>query len=343
MCLTLATGYKIEDMNMQKLWFVLSKDGFVCADNLKIISKIAEDNFIDNDSISVFDNAKFDIDEMTDLAQTVSFFGDRLIIIKDFDIADLSDEYVEKLCGIISDSEGTHFAIALTYDEEKTITSKKYAPLLDIAKQQGMLHIVKEINDKYLAELAQEKAKRLGASLDKETANYIVQNVGKNISLIMCEVEKYAAAANYEKITKEIVDAIGVKTLEARIFDVIDLICAKKPVKALETLNTLYAQGTDEIAVLGALATSFIDIHRCKLAKKNGMSYQTVHSDFEKRSNVYRYQKAMNNAGKFSEKGLEDIIRLMLKTDLSLKSTAIEKRHLIDILVTQIIVKGMAG
>ena len=343
MCLTLATGYKIEDINMQKLWLVLSKDGFVCADNLKIISKIAEDNFIDNDSISVFDNAKFDIDEMTDLAQTVSFFGDRLIIIKDFDIADLSDEYVEKLCGIISDSEGTHFAIALTYDEEKTITSKKYAPLLEIAKQQGMLHIVKEINDKYLAELAQEKAKKLGASLDKDTANYIVQNVGRNISLIMCEVEKYAAAANYEKITKEIVDAVGVKTLEARIFDVIDLICAKKPVKALETLNTLYAQGTDEIAVLGALATSFIDIHRCKLAKKNGISYQTVHSDFEKRSNVYRYQKAMNNANKFSEKALEDIIELMLKTDISLKSSSIDKRQLIDVLITQIMVKGMAA
>ena len=83
------------NMNMQKLWLVLSKDGFVCADNLKIISKIAEDNFIDNDSISVFDNAKFDMDEMADLAQTVSFFGDRLIIIKDFDIADLSDEYVD--------------------------------------------------------------------------------------------------------------------------------------------------------------------------------------------------------------------------------------------------------
>jgi len=182
----------------------------------------------------------------------------------------------------------------------------------------------------------------LGASLDTETANYIVQNVGKNIALIMNEVEKYSAACNYEKITKDIVDAIGVKTLEARIFDVIDLICNKKPVKALETLNILYSQGTDEIAVVGALATAFIDIHRCKLAKKNGISYQTVHEDFEKRSNVYRYQKAMNNANKYSEKALEEIIELMLKTDISLKSSAIDKRHLVDILVTQIMMKGMA-
>ena len=81
----------------------------------------------------------------------------------------------------------------------------------------------------------------------------------------------------------------------------------------------------------------------CKLAKKKGISYQTVHEDFEKRSNAYRYQKAMNNANKFSEKALDDIIELLLKTDISLKSSSIDKRHLIDILVTQIIAKGMAA
>ena len=338
----MAGSYKIENMNMQKLWLVLSKDSFVCADNLKVILKICEDNGVDSDSITYFQTAKFDMDELSDLAQTVSFFGDRLIVLKDFDISELSDQYVEQLCHIIEDSDGTHFALVLTYDDEKTVNSKKFTPLTDIAKKQGLYSLVKEIDDKYMVEVAQEKAKSLGASLDKETANYIVQNVGKNISLVMCEVEKYAALCNYGKITKDDVDAVGVKTLEARIFDVIDLICSKKPVKALETLNILYSQGTDEIAVVGALATAFIDIHRCKLAKKKGLSYQTVHEDFEKRSNAYRYQKAMNNANKFSEKGLEEIIQLMLKTDVALKSSSVDKRHLIDILVTQIIVKGMA-
>ncbi len=338
----MAIGYKIDDTTLKKIWLVLSKDNFACQDNLKIILKIAEQNGIDSESISYFTTPKFDIEEMTDLAQTVSFFGDRLIVIKDFDIADLSDTYTEQLCNVINDSEGTHFAIVLTYEDEKTVSSKKYSQLTDLAKKQGLYHFVKEIDEKFLVDMAVEKAKSLDTSLDKQTASYIVQNVGRNIGLITNEVEKYCAACNYTKITKEDVDAIGVKTLEARIFDVIDLICAKKPVKALETLNILYSQGTDEIAALGALSTAFIDIHRCKLAKKKGISYQTVHSDFEKRSNAYRYQKAMNNANRFSEKALEDIISLMLKTDISLKSSSVEKRHLIDILVTQIIVKGMA-
>lgn len=50
----------------------------------------------------------------------------------------------------------------------------------------------------------------------------------------------------------------------------------------------------------------------------------------------------MNNANRFSETALEEIIELMLKTDIALKSSSIDKRHLVDILVTQIIAKGMA-
>ena len=343
MCLILAIGYKFEDKSMQKIWLVLSKDSFVCVDNLKLIYKIADEYGINNDSITVFDDAKFDIDEVNDLSQTVSFFGERLIVIKNFDISEISEDNIQKLCNIISQSESTHFAIVLTYDDEKVINGKKYQPIMDIAREQGILHIVKEINNIYLAQTAQETAKKLGASLDKETAEFIVQNAGQDLSLIICETEKYAAACGYQKITKEIVNAVGVKTLEAKIFDIIDLICNKKPVKALTMLNILYDQGTDEIAVLAAMATAFIDMHRCKLAKKSGKTYRDVHNDFEKRSNVFRYKKAMSNAGKFSEKGLEEILTAMLKTDISLKSTPIEKRYLIDILVTDIIAKGMAG
>ena len=188
MCSTLAISYKIENTDLQKLWLVLSKDDFAGHDNLKVILKIAEQYGVDQDSISYFTNAKFDLQEMSDLAQTVSFFGDRLIVIKDFDISELNDSYVEELCRIIDDSDGTHFAIVLTYEDEKTVSSKKYAPLIEIAKKQGIFHQIKEIDEKYLIDLSIEKAKSLDTSLDKATASYIVQNVGKNIGLILNEI-----------------------------------------------------------------------------------------------------------------------------------------------------------
>jgi len=121
----------------------------------------------------------------------------------------------------------------------------------------------------------------------------------------------------------------------------IDLICRKKPVKAIEKLNNLFDQRTDEIAILGALTSGFVDMHRCKAAQAQRMSYTQVHKDFESKANSYRYQKAMNNASNFSLQALEEILQLLLKADISAKSSARDKKQLLYVLTTQIIAKGV--
>ena len=97
-----------------------------------------------------------------------------------------------------------------------------------------MLHFVQEINEKYLEEMIVSHAKKQGAELPKDVARKIVENIGKDVGLLVNEMDKYCAAADYGQITLEIVDRMGVKTVEASVFDMIDLICRKKPVKAIE-------------------------------------------------------------------------------------------------------------
>ena len=52
------------------------------------------------------------------------------------------------------------------------------------------------------------------------------------------------------------------------------------------------------------------------------------------------YKKAMNNASNFSLSSLEDILSLLMKTDISMKSSARDKKQMLYVLVTQIIAKG---
>lgn len=341
MCITLATSYKLSEQDFKKFWLILSKDAFVCSDNLSIILKISEKNSIEEDSISTFSGAKIDFDAIEDLSRTVSFFGERLIVIKDFDITAIADADVDRLCDVIENAENTHFALTLTYDDDKKISAKKYSRITELAKKEGIYHLVKDIDEKYLCDMIISKAKELDTILSKEVAKIIVQNVGKNVGLLIHETEKYAAACNYTTIEIELVNTIGTKTLEASVFDIIDLICAKKPVKAIETLNKLFYMEADEVAIVGALSSSFVDMHRCKLAQAKDLGYTVVHGDFEKSSNPYRYQKAMSNSGKFSLNGLEGILKLLLDTDIALKSSNTNKKQSLSVLVTQIIAKGI--
>ncbi|MEG2082200.1 MAG: hypothetical protein RR011_03120, partial [Oscillospiraceae bacterium] len=269
-------------------------------------------------------------------AQTVSFFGERLIIIKDFDIADLNDTDIESLCNIIENSEETHFAVLLQCEDMKKLSAAKYNKIIELAQKTGIYHLVKDIDEKFLIDTIVSQAKKLDTEIEKDVAKRIVQNVGRDVGLLINETAKYAAACNYSTIDDDIVQKVGIKTVEASVFDIIDLICNKKPLKAIESLNKLSYLGTDEIAILGALSNSFVDIHRCKLAQSKGLGYSAVHKDFEKNSNPYRYQKAMANSGKFSLESLNEILKLLLDTDI-----AMDKKQALGILTTQIIAKGM--
>lgn len=337
----MAVGYKITDKELKRLWLVLSKDSFVCGENLSIIEQICKKNGIDEDSVSYFTAGKTDWDEVFDLVLTPSFFGERLIAIKDGDITALNEDDFAKLEQLIEECDGNRLAIVLTYEDDKKLKAKKYERLFEKVNSYGMLHFVQEINEKYLEEMIVSHAKKQGSELSKDVARKIVENIGKDVGLLVNEVDKYCAAADYGPITLEIVDRLGVKTVEASVFDMIDLICRKKPVKAIEKLNNLFEMRTDEIAILGAITSGFVDMHRCKMGQAQRKDYNQVQKDFEKNANSYRYKKAMNNAANFSLAALEEILQLLMKTDISMKSSARDKKQLLYVLITQIIGKGV--
>lgn len=337
----MAVGYKITDKEFRRLWFVLSKDSFVCSENLTVIEQICRKNGIDDDSISYFSVGKIDWDEIYDLVFTPSFFGERLIVIKDGDITSINDDDFAKLEKLIEECDGNRLAVVLTYEDDKKLKAKKYDRLFEKVKKYGLLHYVQEINERYLEEMIVSHAKKQGTELPKEVSRKIVENIGKDVGLLINEVDKYCAASDYSQITMDIVDRLGVKTVEASVFDMIDLICRKKPVKAIEKLNNLFDLRTDEIAILGAMTSSFVDMHRCKMAQTQRKDYMTVQKDFEKNANSYRYKKAMNNAQNFSLSALEEILQLLMKFDIAMKSTAQDKKQMLYVLTTQIIAKGV--
>lgn len=337
----MAVGYKITDKEFKRLWFVLSKDSFVCSENLTIIEQICRKNGIDDDSMSYFPVNKLDWDEVFDLVLTPSFFGERLIVIRDGDITSLNEDDFNKLNQLIEECDGNRLAIVLTYDDEKKLKAKKYEKLFEKVQKYGLLHYVQEINERYLEEMIVSHAKKQGTDLPKDVAKKIVENIGKDVGLLVNEVDKYCATSDYTRITMDIVDRMGVKTVEASVFDMIDLICRKKPVKAIEKLNNLFELRTDEIAILGAMTSGFVDMHRCKLAQAQRKDYNRVHKDFESKANSYRYKKAMSNAGNFTPAALEEILQLLMKADISMKSSSRDKKQLLYVLVTQIIGKGV--
>ncbi len=337
----MAVSYRITDRGLKGAWLVLSKDAFVCIENLRIIENICQKNGIDSDSISYFEIGKFDWNDLFDIVEMPSFFGDRLIVIQGGEITALNDTDFTNLNKLIDDLGSNHIAMVFTYEDDKKIKAKKYEAFFSNVQKYGLVHLVGEIDDRFLEDMIISRAKKLNTELPKDVARKIVENIGKDVGMLTNEIDKYCAASNYTEISMEIVDRIGVKSVEASVFDMIDLICRKRPAQAIAKLNNLFAFRTDEISILGAMTSSFVDMHRCKVAELKRLSYTQVNKDFEKNAKPYRYQKAMNNAQKFSLSALEDIMQMLLKADIAAKSTSQDKKQMLYVLTSQIISKGV--
>ena len=76
-----------------------------------------------------WDVDKTDWDEVYDLVLTPSFFGERLIVIRDGDITALNEDDFSKLEKLIEECDGNRLAIVLTYEDDKKLKAKKYERL----------------------------------------------------------------------------------------------------------------------------------------------------------------------------------------------------------------------
>ncbi len=331
------TGYKIKDKDLKRAWLIISEDSFVGQENLKIILDIAKKQGIDEDSIISYSIKKPDFDKLEDESQTVGFFGDKLIVLKYYNLLDFSEDEIKRLTEIIKNSQGTHFAFIFTLDDMKKASLKRYSEFYEAVNQDGISLIVNKIDDKFLEEMILQRCKINKTQITPKIAKFIINQTTRDISLIINEIDKLSAASNYTEIDEELVEKMLSKTVEGSVFEIIDLICKKRVVKALEKLNILFENRTDEISILGALSSSFIDMHRAKLAQARGYDFNRVHKDFESKANVYRYQKAMNNQRVFSKEKLEEILSLLLKADMAFKSTSVDKKEHLSVLIARII------
>ena len=334
----MADGILLDRDFYERLWLVTAEDPFVCEENRKLIRKICIRNGIDEDSVRTFDLKGIKWDEVRDILSSIGFFGERLVLIRG-SFTELNDENLKELTQIISEIDYNRLAVVLDVPDPKKADAKKYRSLYDTVSKRGKLFRVPKVNDRFLASYLVDRAGKMGKKLSRDLAFRIVNNVGNDLGLLSNEIDKYCFSEPSDSITARVVDGIGIKNTEASVFDIVDRICRGKVSFALKKTEDLFSLRTDEISVLSSLSTSFVDMHRCKLGRKQRKNHSDVHADFESRANRYRYQKASRNSNRFTLEALNDILHLLLDTDIRFKSasmTAADRQKRLKVLITRI-------
>lgn len=191
----------------------------------KIIAKTVDESFADF-NFHTFDGKESTLSDIYESAQAVPMMAEtKCVLVKDFPLDTLDDDGVEQLRTVIEDNpEDCALIFSFVAYEPKGAKWTKIIKLFDKLAYAVKLD-KKTAND--LAKMLESGAKKRGKAFEKGVASYLITCVGADLNTLLNETEKVCAYAEGD-ITKSDVDAVCIKSLDARVFDMIKDLTARR-------------------------------------------------------------------------------------------------------------------
>jgi len=216
-----------------------------CFDNLEV-------------GVNLYILDKSNIEMLSDLCDLVSFFGSKkLIIVKDtglkFNI-NMLDNINEDTTVII---------------EEKSV-DKRTSEWKYLNKNALCIEFAK-LNEKDAAAYVIKTLSAYDIKVSGDVADYMIANCTSDKLLLINEFKKITAYLDKGSIlTKEDIDYICVKTLNAKVFDMLDLAVGKRKAEAISKLKELLDQKESAIGISIMLFKQIKQMYMIKLLELDG-------------------------------------------------------------------------
>ena len=275
------------------------------------------------EDVSSYDLSVSPIDVLLDDACLISMFGDKKVLIGENALfltgAKSSIEHnIDYLTKYINDDNNQNIVI-LTVLENKLDERKKIVKLIN---EKCKVIYKPAIDDKNLCGFVTEEFKSNGYKIDYKTANFFVDYIGKNVDILISEINKMILYKEDEKtITKEDILNICSKGFKDNIFDLTDGIIKKDFKKVYECYKDLIIVGEDEIKIISLLGTQFNLIYQSKLLEQKGEMYKDIAVILD----VHPYRVKLALETDFLIYELEDIIKKLHELDYKIKSGTVDK------------------
>lgn len=181
-----------------------------------------------------------------------------------------------------------------------------------------------------LVRILESGAKKRDRVFDRGAANYLVTNVGDDLNLLNNELEKVCAYSD-GTITVKDIDAVCIKSLDARVFDMVNALVAGNFDRAFHNLSNLFEAREDEFMILGALISQYTDIYRAKSATKSGGTIADVAISYQSyKGKDFKLTKAVKAGSTLSFEQLDSVMEILADTDLLFKSTQQDKKQVLE-------------
>lgn len=283
---------------------------------------------IDKLTNGVTDIVKYDlstdkIDELLDDASCMSLFGDKKVLVGENALFLTTtttniNHNLDYLTNYLNDDNHENIVI-LSVLTDKLDERKKIVKLL---KEKSKVIYKELIDNKDLPRFVINEFNNEGYKIDYKTANYFVNYVGKNVDILLSEINKMIIFKDNDKnITINDIDEISSKAINDNVFDLSDAIMKKDFKRMYDCYNDLIILKEEPIKIIAMLGNQFNLVYQCKLLSSKGLSEKEIATSLS--VHPYRVKLAIETDYMISE--LKDILIKLHNLDFEIKSGKVDK------------------
>lgn len=321
---------QIKEKSLEGVYLFVGEETFVKETYLDICIKTILTDDEQAMNLDVFTADSKDIDKMSDAMDTLPFLAEkRVVVIRDRQL--LKKKMDSKVVSIVEAlgrlPESTILIISdIDFDKSGSIYKK--------VKKMGQIIEFNALDEAELIKVIARKLFKAGFEINVATGRYLIEYVGTDMSLLNQEIEKLISyKMGGTRIVREDVDACCTKSLENKIFELVDAIGRKNKNRALKLYHDMIVSKVQPMSILSMITRQFRINLLCMLLDQRNRTQKEIASAVK--IPFFVVKKSLNLTRHFSEEKLKKSLDDCLKTEMAFKRGEMNQHIALELLIIE--------
>lgn len=326
----------IREKNFFPLYLVFGDESYLKAHYVTLISESAVEKAFESLNLDRFDGKTTDLKTILDRAMTLPMLSERrAVVVEDYKLESLTEKDVKKLSSAFESlSEST---VLIFYQTTDSFGKKNGKKAIDLFEKFGAVCELNKRKGNDLIKPLVSSASKQGVTLSPAMAQYLVSCVGDDFNVLINELSKVCNFAGSGEITKEHIDAVAVKTVDAKVSSLTRSLLGGNFEKAYNVLDQLVTLKVEPNYILGSIIGTYVDMYRAKVSCESTGTAQPLAGLFNYKGREFALNYAARDASKISTAALRACLEELSKADLKLKSTGNFQTLIIEQLMVKLL------
>lgn len=285
----------------------------------QIVKKCIAPSF-ESFNYDLYDGEKVGLSDIIDRAMTMPMMSEKRCIVADNLKLDSLGEKEIKL--FESAAENIPDSTVLIFrQKDAALTKKSGKKIAEIIDKYGAVCEIKKRRGAELLKPLMASAQKQGHELTQSMASYLVKEVGDDFNVLINELSKICAFARDVEIKKSDIDAVAVKTVDAKVYQLTKALTAGDFSKAYSILDALFELKTAPEYILGAIIGTYTDMYRVKVCSACAVSTAKLKEVFSYKGREFVLDNAQRDSRSLDMPKIRKCLDVLFTADMKLKTS----------------------